>query len=206
MGEEEGVCTGGSGLAVPRCIPAGPTGKVGIGGPGSGAYLSLVGVGLLGVDPVVVDDVLEGSGHEPAAAAPVPLRHGAVHEVLGAQRHQGPRLQLHLRLERSHGAEGPARAAGTLREPRRCSDPARGPGHEGAQGELQTWFFTSVTHPFSRQSTVSGRRLRGCGRDAEMRWDLGAMLSPVNKAATSLLVWGGGRKQWLTMGSPLHTG
>jgi len=97
--------------------------------PGSDAHLSHVGVGILRVDPSVVDDVLESSGHETSAAALVPVHRGAVDEVLGAEGHQLPRLQLHLGFEGSHGAERPARPTGPLQRPRRRWDAApRGQG------------------------------------------------------------------------------
>ena len=77
--------------------------------------------------------------------------------------------------------------------------PCNGPGDAGTlprgakawgeQSELLTWFFTSVTHPCSLQSMVSGTLLPGCRRDVEVRFGRWATFSPVNKAATSSLVW-----------------
>lgn len=91
---------------------------------GSDAYLSRVGVGIIRVNAFVVDDVLESTGHETSTAAFVPIHHGAVDEVLGAQGHQLSRLQLHLGFEGSHGAERPARPTGALQKPQRYSDAA----------------------------------------------------------------------------------
>lgn len=164
------------------------------------AYLSRVGVGFLRVDAAVVYDVLEGVGHEAPAAALVAVHRGAIHQVLGAQRHQLPCFQLHLSLEGSHSTERPARPAGALQEPALVLSAAFGPtGREGMGRELPTWFFTSVTQPFSLQSTASGAPPR--------RWYLEVLLcpegtrSPVRSAATSSLVWE--EKQRVVMSLPL---
>lgn len=52
---------------------------------------SRVGVRSIGVDAVVVDDVLEGFVHEAAVAAVVAVFGRTVHQVLGAEVHQLPR-------------------------------------------------------------------------------------------------------------------
>lgn len=79
-------------------------------------HSSQVGISLLGVQTAVVLDVLESLVHQPAVAALVALWSGAVHQVLLAQRHQGPRLPEVLPLHRPGGAEGPAGAALTLEQ------------------------------------------------------------------------------------------
>lgn len=90
----------------------------------SQAHLSRVGIGFLGLDAAVVDDVLERLRHEPPGASLVPVHPGAIHQVLGAQGHQIPGFQLHLRFQSSHGAEGPAGSAGALGK----KNPGRGSG------------------------------------------------------------------------------
>lgn len=77
-------------------------------------YGSQVGVGLLGVQALVVLDVLEGLVHQAAVAALVALGPGAVDEVLLAEGHQLARLPEVLALQSPGGAEGPAGAALTL--------------------------------------------------------------------------------------------
>lgn len=62
--------------------------------------LADVGVGVLRVDAAVLPDVLEGVGHVPAAAAVV-VGH-AVHQVLGTEGQQLPRLPLQLPLQGAH--------------------------------------------------------------------------------------------------------
>ena len=110
----------------------------------SDAYLSRVGVGRIRVNPLVVDDVLESTGHETSTAAFVPVHHGAVNEVLGAQGHQLPRLQLHLGFEGSHGAERPARPTGALQKPQRCSDAAP---WDQDMGRCKESFKPGSSHP-----------------------------------------------------------
>lgn len=61
--------------------------------------LSLVGVGLLGVDAAVVLDVLEGVVHEAAVAAVVAVRRRAVDQVLLRQRHEEAALAEVLALQ-----------------------------------------------------------------------------------------------------------
>lgn len=106
-------------------------------------YLCRVGVGLIRVNPFIVDDVLESAGHETSAAAFVPVHHGAVNEVLGAQGHQLPRLQLHLGFQGSHGAERPARPTGALQKPSRCSDQAK----DQDVGRHRQSFVPGSSHP-----------------------------------------------------------
>lgn len=184
---------------------------------GSVTHLGRVGVGLVRVDALVVDDVLEGAGHEASLAALVPVHGGAVNEVLGAQGHQLARLQLHLPLQGPHGAEGPARPARALRTPGAQTLPrgAEAPGGSGSRclggrrsrgpgrgaGAALTWFFTSVTQPWSLQSTVSGVSPRRCGRYRELRFARAETLSPVNEAATSSLVWGERKHELLEQSS-----
>lgn len=62
------------------------------------------------------------------------------------------------------------------------------PQHGPGWGELRTWFFTSVTQPFSRQSTVSGMLPPGCHWYMEDRLCPWGTFSPVSRADTSSLV------------------
>ena len=66
---------------------------------------------LLGVEAVVVPDVLEGEVHEAAAAAVVAVLGRAVDEVLLGEGDELARLAEVLPLERARGGEGPAGAA-----------------------------------------------------------------------------------------------
>lgn len=75
---------------------------------------SNVGVRGFRVDAMVVDDILEGSGHEAAVAAVVAVPGGAVHQVLGTEVHQLPGGLGQLALQGPRSTEGPAGAAGTL--------------------------------------------------------------------------------------------
>lgn len=77
-------------------------------------HLSRVRVRRIGVDALVVDDVLEGSVHETAIAAVVAVFAGTVHQVLGAEVHQLPGGFGQLALQGPGGTEGPAGTAGTL--------------------------------------------------------------------------------------------
>lgn len=52
------------------------------------SHLSLIRVGLLGVDASVGLDVLEGVVHQASVAAVVAVTAGAVHQLLLAQGHQ----------------------------------------------------------------------------------------------------------------------
>lgn len=66
-------------------------------------------------------------------------------------------------------------------------------------GEQPTWFFTSVTQPFSLQSMASGAPPRR--RYVEVWLCPEGTRSPVRSAATSSLVWG--EKQHLVTSLPL---
>jgi hypothetical protein len=76
--------------------------------------LSVVGVPGLGVETLVVLDVLEGLVHETAVAALVSVLGAAVDEVLLAERDELSSLAEVLTLEGAGRAERPARAAVTL--------------------------------------------------------------------------------------------
>lgn len=75
---------------------------------------SLVGVRVLGVDSVVVADVLEGLVHESSVASMVSVLGGAVDEVLLGERDELSELTGVLSLEGSGGREGPAGSAHSL--------------------------------------------------------------------------------------------
>lgn len=62
--------------------------------------LADVRVGILRIDAVVLPDVLKGIGHV-AATTTVVVGH-AIHQVLGAEGEQLPRLPLQLPLQRAH--------------------------------------------------------------------------------------------------------
>ena len=64
-------------------------------------YLGLIRVGLFGVQPPVVLDVLEGLIHETAVASVVSPITTAVNQILFAQRHEATSLTEHLTLERT---------------------------------------------------------------------------------------------------------
>lgn len=77
-------------------------------------HLSAVRVRLLGVDASVLLHVVEGVGHVSAAATVVLL--DTVHQVLGTEVHQFLCGLGQLALQSSGRAEGPAGAAGALKE------------------------------------------------------------------------------------------
>ena len=72
------------------------------------AINSLVGVRGLSVDSVVLDDVLEGLGHQTTVASLVALSSAAVNEVLLGERHKVASGKRVLSLSRSSGGESPA--------------------------------------------------------------------------------------------------
>lgn len=57
-----------------------------------------VGIGLLGIQPIVVLNILEGLVHEATIAAMISLWPRTVHKVLLAQRHQFTRFTEQLAL------------------------------------------------------------------------------------------------------------
>lgn len=77
---------------------------------------SLVRVGLVRVNALVVDDILEGLAHEATIAALVAVFGGAVHQVLGAEVYQFACGLCQLALQGPSRAEGPAGATGELRK------------------------------------------------------------------------------------------
>lgn len=64
-------------------------------------YPTLVGIQLLRVNSLVLDDVLESKVHVPAKAPVVPVRSRTVHEVLLTQRPQASGSSKKLSLEAS---------------------------------------------------------------------------------------------------------
>lgn len=75
---------------------------------------SLVGVGLIRGNALVVDDILEGLGHEATVAALIAVFGGAVHQVLGAEVYQFTCGLHQLALQGPDRAECPAGATGAL--------------------------------------------------------------------------------------------
>lgn len=75
---------------------------------------SLVRVGLVRVNALVVDDILEGLAHEATIAALVAVFGGAVHQVLGADVYQFTCGLHQLALQGPDSAECPAGATGAL--------------------------------------------------------------------------------------------
>lgn len=147
----------------------------------SQAHLSRVGIGFLGLDAAVVDDVLERLRHEPPGASLVPVHPGAIHQVLGAQGHQIPGFQLHLRFQSSHGAEGPAGSAGALGKKKIPGEaqelPQGSPG--GSRGEAHLVLHlghASLVPPVQRLRDVTDGP--GLGLGLECRIPTGTELEP----------------------------
>lgn len=78
--------------------------------------LVFVRVKALRVHASVADDVAVGFGDVPSPAAHVAITGAAVHQVLWAQGNKEPSFLLHLTLQSSQRAEGPAGATVTLKE------------------------------------------------------------------------------------------
>lgn len=74
-------------------------------------YLSIIGVAILRVDTLVVNDVLESLIHETALTAHVSFSPRAVDKVLFAEADQFGCLLEGLSFKGSSGTEGPARSA-----------------------------------------------------------------------------------------------
>ncbi len=76
--------------------------------------IGVVGVRGFSVDAVVVLDVLEGKVHEASLASMVAILHGAVDQVLFAERNELAGLAEVLTLQSAGGRESPARSTLTL--------------------------------------------------------------------------------------------
>lgn len=74
----------------------------------------LVRIKALRVHASVVDDVVVGFGDVPSSAAPVTITGAAIHQVLWAQGDEEAGFLLHLTLQSSQRAEGPAGATMSL--------------------------------------------------------------------------------------------
>ena len=123
--------------------------------------ISMVGVGLLGVDAVVLLDVLEGKVHQTSLASVVAVFHRAVDQVLLAERNQLSSFPEVLTFESSSGGEGPTGPAhplvldwrdGSLGPPVDCFRQADVLGHEEGGGRevvdslvLQQTHFVAVS-------------------------------------------------------------
>lgn len=119
-------------------------------------HLVFVGVKPLWVDAIVVYDVAVGFSDVTSSAAEVSILGAAVHQVLRAQRHEDPRVLLHLAFQRPQRAEGPTRPTWPL-----IKKPWRYHVHHRAVFKwllrLLTWFWTGLTRPFLLQSTLGGK-------------------------------------------------
>lgn len=117
--------------------------------------LVLVRIKALRVHASVADDVVVGFGDVASPAAQVTITGAAVHQVLRAQGNEEPGFLLHLTLQSSQRAEGPAGATITLRKRPHFSWSSLTLSPFVAFKQ-PTWFWTGLTRPSFLQSTLGG--------------------------------------------------
>lgn len=117
--------------------------------------LVLVRIKALRVHATIADDVAVRFGDVPSSAAPVTITGAAIQQVLWAQGDEEAVFLLHLTLQSSQRAEGPAGATITLEKRQHLSKLLIYlPPFIGLQ--QPTWFWTGLTRPYVLQSTLGG--------------------------------------------------